>query len=467
MTLKLGTGLGPLKSARNILPFFGSNSSIITIGDSIMQANNFATSTALENQGDGVITWALRDLPAFRHHVWYDAGATGGATPPLFRGANFGLAGDTATQVAARTTPMINSGADLAIVLVGTNVGTTDALVSTTTASIQSILDDLTGAGIHVILGTILPRDVSTTPTGAQISPALMQRILDINTWIRGKGSNNVTIWDAWNDLVDPAYAQGVDDLYGIPLTGMIRDSVHLTPLGAYTAAQSLRHILQQMSGTHMYDDAWFNSDPAHSDNIITVGAFNGTSGYPQDGVTGTVASNWAVDNIDGGSGSVSAVCSLLSNTDTGGQTQRIVCTSDGLGSSSDNVETISLTPLGFVVNEATLSDGEWCQLFFKISVSASSVIGSLQCLLRNTTTGVIGRGMAHVDGNRANQPWPTEAFEGWLISEPVQYNSGNVFNPQLYMDILQTEAGNVTIDVEAAILLAVEDPHTTFPYIV
>ena len=466
MTLNLGLGFGSRTPKLSLtLPFFTPDTRIITIGDSITRGNNYAISTAIENQGDGILAWALRDCPAFRHCVWYDAAATGGATPPLFRGANFGLSGDTATQIAARTTPMTNSGADLAIVLAGTNIGATDALPATTQDSIQDILDDVTGAGIHVILGTILPREVKTSPTGSEISPALMQRILDINTWIRAQGAPNITIWDAWDDLVDPAYVYGVDDEYGSPLAGITRDNVHLTPFGAYSAAKTLRGILRTLSATHMYDDTWFDSAPAGGDNILTNGHFTGTGGTAQNATSGAIANNWVVTNTDGAAGSVSAVCSLLANTDTGGQSQRIVCTSDGAGSSTDNVETISLTPLGFTVNEAALNDGDWCQLFFKVSAASSNVIGSLQCLLRNTTSGVIGRRMSHVEANRANQPWPTDAFDAWIISEPIQYNTGDVLNPQLYIDVLQTISGSVTVDIDAALVLAVEDPAVTFPY--
>lgn len=473
MTLRLKSGLGTLMPVRTTasadpLPFFSTGAKIITVGDSIMQANNYANNSPfnkISNQGDGIITWALRDIPAFQHLVWQDSGATGGAAPPYFYGANFGLSGDSATQVAARTTPMVNSGADLAIVLVGTNTGATDALVATTIASIQDILDDLIGTGMHVILGTILPRETVTSPTGNQISLALMDRIQSINDWIRVQGSADITVWDAWDDLVDPQYEDGVDDEYGSPLAGMTKDGVHLTPVGAYTAAQSLRSILQQMTDADLFDDTWFESDPADSANRITNGSFTGTSGYPQYGVSGTVAANWVVRSTDTSPSYTSGVASLVANADTGGYSQKLVITCDGLGA-TDGYEQYYMAPLSNIINEPAMTDGNWVQLMFKFRVENNDdgILGSLTGRLLNQTQGKNSWGMEWVNTFQA-EPWPVTDFEGWIVTEPLQYSTGNVFQIYLYANIMENFAGTVDVYCDAAVLLEVADPDLTFPY--
>lgn len=447
-----------------VYPTFAAGSKLVSALDSITQQEHYAESLKVENRGSSILHWASRDFPWFKHCIWYDATATGGASPPLFRGANFGLAGDTATGMSNRMTPLINTNPDLLLLLGGTNIGPTDTLPATVIASLQSIIDDCEANDIHVILGTILPRVVEdvASPSGNKITPALMNRILEINNWIRAQGSSTVTIWDAWYDLIDTQYSPG-DALYGTPWSWVTRDDVHLTPRGCYTAAKSLRTILMAMRRA----ETWFNTAHDDSDNILSAAAsrFEGSGGSAQDGVTGTVATGWAIDNIDGGAGSVSAVASVIANAQTGGQTQRLVITSDGLGSSADNVETISVTPLGYLISEASLSDGDWCQYMFSLSVSSNAVLGSLQTLLRNTTTGVIGRGMGSVIADRTAQPWPHDQYNAWIVTEPVQYNTSDVYNPQLYIDVLQTEAGSVTIDMDKALLRKVEDPQVLFPY--
>lgn len=446
------------------IPIFPVGTKIAADGDSITQQNHFAASNKIENRASGYLIWALLENPGWVHKVWYDATATDGATPPLFRGANHGIAGDTATGMYNRITPIINTGAKVVVKLCGTNEGATDTLPSAVIASIKNSLNEYADNGIHVILGTIWPRDIRTNPSGNERSPAYMDRIQEINVWIRQEAARNpnVTLWDPWDDMVDPQYVDGVDDEYGSPLAGMMRDGVHPAPLGAYTASKSLSRILRRM----MPQQEWFDKNPANS-NILSNGNFTGTSGAAQDGVTGTVPDNWAVDNVDGGgSGNVSAVCSLISNAETGGQTLRVVCTSDGLGSSVDNVESILIQPYGSAVVEADLNDGDWVQYFVKITMSANTIVGSFQTWLRNTNTGVFAKGLGSTIQDRTAQPYPTHAMQSVVLqTEALQYNSSDVLNPQIYLDILQTEAGDVTVDIEYAIVRAVEDPQTTFPY--
>lgn len=446
-------------------PQFSSGAKIITVGDSITQYGNFAASNSVENRGTSILHWAINDIPNFRHSIYYDATATSGAAPPLFRGANFGIAAESATNIAARTGPMTRTGAQVAVVLCGTNVGVTDTPVNVATASIQSILDDLTNAGMFVCLGTILPRQVENPATGINITTALMDRILAINDWIRTKRSLNVAIWDAWEDMRDPAYSVG-DPLYGSPKSGMTRDGVHLTPRGAYTASRPLRTILKQtIASSNLYTDTWFPPNIGAASNIILDGIFSGTGGMTTGGATGVAATNWTVQNITA-AGNVSVVASVVVNPTTGGQSQRIVFTSDGLGSSATNAESITLTPQGFRVSEELLANGDWCQLFFKVRTNASPVVGGLQCILRNQTTYIFGRGLYIADNNRALQPYPNEIFDGWIVSEPMIYNTANVFIPQLQIDVLRSVAGSLTVDVDAAILMKTESAAVTFPYI-
>jgi lysophospholipase L1-like esterase len=267
LTRTIANGAGGRRDVS--LPSFATGSKLIIVGDSIAQQNHFATSSKVSSRNNGWIEWALARLPGFQNVIWYDATATGGSAPPLFRGANFGQSGDTAPQVAARTTPMVNTGADVAVVLAGTNTGG-DATVPTATAALQDILDDLTGAGMYVILCTIWPRDVVASPTGSQISPALNTRRESINDWIRGKDSAMVKVLDVESVLKDPSPISPLLD--GSPIPELYYDEVHPAAKGAKAAGDVLYDFLKQTIANDIYSSTWFNADPTDSANRLLDG---------------------------------------------------------------------------------------------------------------------------------------------------------------------------------------------------
>lgn len=447
------------------IPEFSDGTKIVAVGDSITQAGHYSdvSYTKISNQGDSFMNWALMNVPGFQFLTYFDAGATEGSA--YFRGANFGVQGDTASGISDRLTPVINTGADVAVILAGTNEGVDNTLASAVISDLGDILTTLAAASVHVVLGTIWPRETRTTPTPPEVSPAYMQRILDINAWIRTQASATVTIWDPWDDLIDPQYTYGVDDEYGSPLAGMLRDDVHPAPLGSYTAAQSLKAILGQMTGTDLDTDTWFNSDPTDAANIILDGDMDGSGGTANNGVTGTVADNFVAGYVVAPT-YCSGVASVENNNLTGGQNSIFVLSSDGLGSAT-GFEQFGFTPLGFRINEAALSDGDWVQFFVKVEVTDNTegVLGALRCQLRNSTANKYAHGLEHTNGTRQLEPWPTGDFEGWIISEPLQYNTADQFIPHLYADMLENVAGDVQVKVEKIMLLPVADPDVTFPY--
>ncbi len=450
---------------------FAANTKLVTVGDSITQYGNLATSIKVSNQYDSVIHWALIDHPTFRHEIWYDPTATDGPASPLFRGANFGIAGDTATGVSQRLTPVINTGARVAVLLAGTNIGASDNDPAVAIARIESTITALTNANMTVIVSTILPRVVAVSPTGSEISPAQRDRILTINDAIRTMGvSPNVLVCDPWLDMIDTAYIEG-DSLYGTAKADVTRDNVHLTPYGAFLAARggesSLADCLSLISGTDLYDDTWFNSDPNDSANRLTNGELAGTSGVVNNGMTGTAPTSW-VASCASGSGAVSGVSSVAANADTGGQSITLAFTSTGGGSATNNFEQCILSANSAMVDEPSIADGAWVKLFYKVDIpdNADGLLANIRAELRNSTTGQYGYGFEQTIANRATEKAPTDAWEGWIISEAVQYNSGNSFIPRLLIDIRDDIAGSISLRIDAALLLEVENPQVTFPYI-
>lgn len=439
---------------------FALGTKVVTIGDSLTQGGNTASSTKVANQADSIIHWALMDTPCFRHGIYYDA-----ASSPLFSGSNFGIAGDSATMLLNRLPTILRSadaqGAEIAVVLIGTNTGTTDTGLDAKKQRIKTIVEDLVNSGLTVILGTIFPRAVTGTGFSSTVAGSYMTTLLAANEYIRSLAADNVLIWDAWADLIDPQYPVG-HAYYGTPLATVTTDGVHLKVFGAYSAAKTLRLILQSLAVSNdLWDGTWFNSSPTHSGNRLLDGSFNGSAGTIGSGVTGQAPTNWGV--------SISspvytgAVSSVLVNNKTGGNSCSIVTTSNG-GGSSTGFERLTVSPSGFRVNEPGMTDGKWARLFFKVRIqNHDGVIGAVTSVNRNSTTGVYGYGLEAPNGLEGNEPWPVGTHDGWIVSEAVKYNTSNVFIPYLQIDTLTGVAGSATIEIEAALLLEEQSPIDTF----
>jgi len=433
---------------------------IVTIGDSITQYGNVGSSTKIGNQGDSVIHWALRDIPSLRHEVWY-ASSSGSN----FRGCNFGVAGDSLTMILSRMPSAIRScslmGAGCIVFHGGTNTGTTDFTAAYKMERLNECINFALTLGVPVLVGTVFPRAVTGTGFASTVTKSYMAELLAFRTQVLALSQTtpNLYVWDSWNDLVDPQYVQGVDDYYGTPKAEYTIDGVHLTPKGAFQAAKSLRTLLQSLAPSQVWTDTFFaGNNPTSASNKLTNGALTGSAGTPSLGVTGSVASNW---QVSGQNGFVSAVASLVSNPNTGGQTQRLVITSTGAGVDYENILYNQSTAISGITNAA------WVRTYVKVKVSGNTagILGALRCDLTNSTTSQTGVGMENTNATRSAEPWTKDDYEAWIVTGAVKYNTGDSVQSYIYADIINTIAGTVTIDIEAVLVIEEVDPSTTYAY--
>lgn len=454
-----------IKNAGFALPSLTGQDGLVVVGDSLTQRNNTMTSTKSLSRADGWFYWATRDMPSVKTGIWYDATATGGAAPPLFRGYNFGLAGDALNDIDGRTDPIINYGAKLAILCAGTNTGTNNSTFAQKKASLDSILAKFKAAGIYTILCTVPPRVVSETPTGSEIGTAYRDVLLELNDYILTLNSPYIRVVDVVPNMIDTQYSRG-DTLYFNARAGMLEDAVHFTQLGAYTFSIPVRQVLQQIyPNANQYTDAWFNADPTDAANIILDGELAGSGGTVSNGVTGSAPTNW-VARYTSTPSYASGVASVESNTDTGGQSAKFVLSCDGLGSATD-YERFEFLPLGFRVDESLLSNGEWYRAFYKVRVrnNMDGIIGSMPLRVLNNTQSRNDWMFEQTATTQQDEPFPTGDFDIWLISQPAQFTTGDVLSPYFYVDILENVSGSATIYVDAVICHGVDDPTTDFPY--
>jgi len=444
---------------------------VATLGDSKTQYAGFVQFLATEGnplsrvelQADGPIVWARRG-GRFRHVLVPDREATAAnlvpaygdalAADPFFRGANFGFAGDTATGVLKRVDAVLATGAQIVVYAAGTNVGTTDSSVAATTAAIGEAVDRIIAAGRTCIVCTIDPRaTVASNPTGYQLTPAHMQRILDINTWIRSElPARGAIVADTFADLVDPD-----NPVYGNALPLTLRDGVHFAPRGAFLAGERLRGILEQI----IAPGTWFDPDPSKN-NLIPNGALAGTAGVVGGSCTGQAPTGWSILNTTPGENNpVTAASSLAPGSEPGSQLWMVDITSAGGGSSTSNTQTIRLYPTAVNVASAGLAPTQWVSWFVEYEVSSSEIAGSLQATL--TAAPATAKDLGNTINNRATEPWPTRAYGGWFETTPVPVGTATTLVPRVDLDIRIDVPGSMQVRIKRALLRVVENPDDLF----
>ncbi len=420
--------------------------------------------TRVEHQADGPITWARRG-GRFQHVLAPDPEATAAnlipltgdslAVNPLFRGANFGYAGDTATGTLKRIDAVLATGAQIVIYAAGTNIGSTDNDPEVTKASIQEAVDRIVAADRTCIVCTIDPRiTVAGAPASNsyEISTERMAAIMGINEWIRttlpGPG---VFVADTFADLVDPA-----NPVYGNALPFTLRDGVHFAPRGAFLAGERLRGILEQI----IAPGTWFEADPDAAAKVISSYSMSGSKSVNANSCSGVVPSDWSIMNTAGAGAIVSAESSLESSPT--GQTWVIDVTSLGGGSSSANVQTLRIFPAPVNVAPHELSANDWVSWFVEYEVSGSEIAGSLQATLTAGTA--TAKDLGNTILNRATEPWPTAAYGGWFETPAIPVGAATSLVPRIDLDIRIDVPGSVQVRIKRALLRKVANPATVFP---
>lgn len=460
---------------------FATGAKLITIGDSILQFGNNrvdGASNSFSNQGWGEITWAMFRSPQFRHVNYPDPNAlnSAGGPVPHFRGANFGLASDWATHLVADRMPeILNSGADIAVINIGTNKGTTDASAGPVITAINSLVSQLRSRGIFMILGVIRPRNIqNATP----FDPAYKATRDAITAHIRTLAAADVMIWDMIDEVLDPSPIAPL--LAGSPYPWSMRDGVHPQILGAYEMSKPLNDLLS----TIIAPGTWFDANPLTA-NLITNGSLTGStsSAVVSPKVTGVGPTGWNARN-DTATNLVSAVASLEANAETGGQTWVFDVTTQGdgdIGGGGTFTEEIAVRPPALSIAGLGLQPTDFVQFYAEIEVeaNAANVIGRVQMVVDTNTQGPWGgvgnlryRGLGQGDASVQTSPYPSEAYSGWIQTEPILVGSNTSISPKLAFEgrrdvsaALSLSERTCRVKLKRMILRTVEDPRITFPF--
>ena len=436
---------------------FPSGTKIVTLGDSHTENGSSGGSSTTYRSNDSIIGWSLQEVTGFDYAVWYDSTKT-----PTFSGSNFGKGGDSATMLLNRLPSAIRSAkkmdAKVAVLLIGTNTGTTDTAFRMKRTRIRTIVNELVASGLTVVLGTTFPKMRDDMGYAYGETRAYLDILIQTNEFIRTLASDRVLIWDAWEDLREPSYPLG-HDRYGTLKPSCTNDGVHLTQIGAYLASRSLIPILSSL----VESTPWQVTDPSSSANRIIVGKMAGSGGTVGAGMTGQAPTGFSASITS--PVNVSGTIAVTPNADTGGNSTVVTLTSDG-GGANTAIERFSLTPLGSNVNEPAMTNGNYVRMWVEYEVVNSGALNCVTLRVNNTTTAMNYYGGYSVSYSGVQQVMPVGTFGGWLCSEPIKYNTSDVLNPMIQVDTLKHVAGKHTVTIKRVLLLEEETPLTKFPYI-
>jgi lysophospholipase L1-like esterase len=313
---------GKVNSNDARLPQFPINNQVALLGDSITAAGvangvipTISTDAlALRNMNRGMTYW----LPFLTNQNFRSP-----------QSLNFGISGQTTSQIAARVGDVVNSGAGTCVVEMGTNNAGTNNYAATI-ADFETTFSALAAANILIVVIPILPRTISAGDTATQ------GFINKVNLWLMNAGAlyPNYKFIDPY--LFGEPYSTTMS-----PRDGYTYDGLHPTAIGMRYICKPIAEYLNTLVPVRprqlrTVTDYFSVDNPTGYCNLNPMVA--GTAGTVGSGVTGTCADNWSLNKVAGG-GDVSSLTVVGSSdtSDTGLIAQKIVIG----GSASGGYQTI------------------------------------------------------------------------------------------------------------------------------
>lgn len=250
---------------------------------------------------------------------------------------NFGVNGETSTQIRARVSSVISSSANICVELSGA-VDIANGVDSTTILTNRlAIWNALVAAGITVIVGTILPQGNLTAAKG---------RVLEYTNYLIRKtvlSMAGVYLWDGYKVLADPAGTNG-SPISTYFVSSEAPSYLHPNKNGAYYLGKELASVLNALypfaipqRGNYSIADVYHATD-APQGNLLTGSTFAANGGTASTGASGVIAAGFTLFRSIGST--ITAVGSKGTTT-VGGQTfatQIITVTSGGTGVANEEI---------------------------------------------------------------------------------------------------------------------------------
>jgi len=438
---------------------------LVGLGDSIVRINHQALDgNEVASTGIGQLVWARALDPRFRFETW--ANTHDPVDGRGFDGANQGLDGDHTVAVRggvpgllSRVSYALARRPAIVYVQVGTNDINSHDSASEVETHLDRILTRLRTGDVWVLLSTIWPR---VTSGGIAPWPARDPRWRirqAVNAWIESQaGRDGVRIVDPNSHLVDRNAPSGEEEW----LPGYSTDGVHPAPPAAYQAAVAVNSALAGM----ISPGTTFDPDPRAAN--LMDGMLSGSGGTAGARVKGPVADHWtaAITGDFTGTAAGSEVEARKEKMADGVEEQVFAVTPID-DDSPDPYRTLDFTYDPEInLAEGKIAEGDWIEAAMYVDVSAWNawIDISLELSLRAGWQ-ARARADAMLPRDRLGQRWPSLAWKGWLLSEPVQIPRGaNIDTIKTSVafakiEFLKRASGTGTIKLSRPIIRKVPDP--------
>lgn len=153
------------------------------------------------------------------------------------RELNYGVAGDTTTQMLARLSTVASAPVDLVLVQGGGNDNSGDIDPSVTVQNIVEICRKLVESGKTVCYTTTTPRAVAQAQATNRINALLETR----KQLLQVLPLHGVLVADPWAEMVDPNSATY------LPLPGLLYDDLHSSPKGAEIVGRTVWNAIKHL----------------------------------------------------------------------------------------------------------------------------------------------------------------------------------------------------------------------------
>jgi len=314
---------------------------------------------------------------------------------------NFGIAGQTTTQILPRAAAAAATDADAVVILCGTN----DAYGAATLQNIQAMVDTIVAAGKYAVVVSELPRGLAGAP------PWSPERILQ--HWKVHQGleamaeQEGVRVVNAMLHLLDPSSSIG--DFY----PGYSYDNLHLNCVAAMRVGKAISDALSDLccipAPLLLTNVDKYSATDNPTGNLVANGLMQGVGGEVEGSAAGSVATAWRASST----AELPAVASKVVR-ENGVEWQQ-------LSFAGTATNTAQLAQLYFDIDPSTISVGDVVEFAAEIEVDAGSVEmygPDMQLLVGGVTTVSVGYNRAET----ATSAMPSDAYTGVYRSQPYTF---------------------------------------------
>lgn len=340
---------------------------------------------------------------------------------------NFGVAGETSVQVAARVASVTASDADVVVLIASTN--DTDTVASDSFNALAAAVRAIANSGKVVLWLTELPYN-----SVSSVSANRQAQLYRIRQQILRFAYRNVVAVDAWNLVIDPAATTAQW------LAAYTYDGLHFSPAGAHRIASAIAPYINALVGANypvlgisgdVYD-ATYNP----SGNLVSTGSMKGSAGTKAGAgtITGTVPSNWNLTAAAAWAVTTSTIARTNANW-----FEMAITGTPTLG--TDTVEFAQTVVIGnFAVGDIIEAS---CAI--EVDAGGSNVYGPMLEMFANGGTNVLSGGYGDTTaktGPGGTTPFgyaPTAAYSGIMRSPPFTVGTASSVKPRL---VVKGDAG-------------------------